>query len=303
MHGPAERCRTTVALLVRYNPPTMPALLACSPECFPGAPLEVVCRGAREAGFEAVSLGVGDRDGNGDGDAVDPLAPHDRSDARDLDRLRGVLDAHGLRVASCDVSSGACGDPGWCERFVRKLDVARSLGVARVTCDAGAEDDPAAWDAFVAAWRRAGDACGERGLTVCLRTGPGPCGHHRGMETTLRAVDHPAVRLDFDTGWYACLNGESSVETGLARVCHRVGHAVLRDATGAWGERHFPELGCGGAVDFLRVLQLLRPCGFEGPYAVATPGTFGARASTYDECVRRLRASRTYLARLGYLDG
>jgi L-ribulose-5-phosphate 3-epimerase len=81
-----------------------------------------------------------------------------------------------------------------------------------------------------------------------------------------------------------------------------VKHVHLKDSMGQFGQWYFPALGAGGAVDFLRVYQIMRDCGFAGPYSIEIEGIDGEPELTLEETHQRVVESVALLRRVGYFD-
>jgi len=76
----------------------------------------------------------------------------------------------------------------------------------------------------------------------------------------------------------------------------------LKDSRGRFGDWHFPALGRGGAVDFVRVLDILRSVRFAGPYTIEIGGIEGEGDLSLDQYHDRVKTSVTYLRSLGYFE-
>jgi len=139
-------------------------------------------------------------------------------------------------------------------------------------------------------------------MTVCFETHPGICVNHREMLRVMRDLDHPRLRLNFDTANLLYFNENVYVEVALAKVCHLVKHVHLKDSMGQYQQRYFPALGCGGAVDFLRVYKILRDIRFPGPYSIEIGGIEGEPDLSLAEHHQRVVDSVKYLRELGYFD-
>ena len=140
---------------------------------------------------------------------------------------------------------------------------------------AGEADGQEQLEQLYAHLREIGDYAARHGITYCFETHPGICVNHRYMLQTMNALDHPNLRINFDTGNILYYNENICVEVALAKVCHFVKHLHLKDSQGNPGEWYFPALGYGGAVDFLQVLHTMRNCGFTGPYSLELEGIRG----------------------------
>lgn len=116
-------------------------------------------------------------------------------------------------------------------------------------------------EAFARHLRHAADIASRDGLTLCLETlnghtVPGMLLHHLpDALDVLRAVDHPAVRLIFDTAHVQAMDGD--VLAQLDAAWEFVEIVQLADCPGRL------EPGTG-QVDFARVLQTLARRGYQG---------------------------------------
>ena len=151
--------------------------------------------------------------------------------------------------------------------------------------------------------RRIGDYAAKLGITVCFETHRGLCVNHREMLAVMADLAHPSLRLNFDTGNILYYNEHVCGEVALAKVCHLVKHVHLKDSSGKFADWNFPALGRGGGVDFLRAYQLLRDCGFRGPYSIEIEGIADEPALSLAEYQQRVVESVEHLRTLGYFDG
>ena len=113
--------------------------------------------------------------------------------------------------------------------------------------------DAQAADTAVAFFRRAGDIAAEQGVTLCLEPNPPRYGANfmtTAAETAsiVSAVDHPGIRMQFDTG--ALTIQEESAQTILALCASRVAHVHA-------SEPDLVTLGDGG-TDHATMGQALR---------------------------------------------
>ncbi|MGQ0633513.1 MAG: sugar phosphate isomerase/epimerase family protein [Planctomycetaceae bacterium] len=274
-------------------------LIACHTHCYGPFGAVAAIENVGAAGLESVQLvihtsGLTSRWGER------PLVSTD-STLRDLDRVSSLLDANGVRVASCTCAAGSHLDPAQVALMKRKLDLASHFAVPVVVGEAGVAESDAERTTICANLQALGDYAERLHLTVCLDTQRGLCVDHREMLRLMRALDHPRLRLNFDTGNILCYNEHASVEVALAKVCQFVSHVHLKDSSGVYGDRSFPELG-SGAVDFLRTWQILRDCGFPGPYSILIEESAAEPEPSLEKLQRRVVASVTYLRALGYFD-
>lgn len=280
----------------------MSPVISCLTTSYGRHGAEACIASIRDAGLEHIELLIR-TDGYVSRHGDPPLITHTSSLA-DLERIDRLLERHGVRVASCNVISGNPLDPAVVPIVERKIELASHFGVKLVVAEAGAVADDSQRETLYASLWRIGDCAAARGITICFETHPGVCGTHREMLRLMRDLDHPNLRLNFDTANLLFYNADfnSTVEVALAKVCHLVKHVHLKDHTGEHGRRYFPALGCGGAVDFLRVYQILRDCGFQGPYSLEIAGIEGEPDLSLADQHRRVVESVAYLRMLGYFE-
>ena len=278
----------------------MPPILSCLPNSYGRFGPRAAIPRLRTIGLEQIELPIRTAE-----TALqfedDPLITT-ASTADDLEQVEQLLDEHAVRVSSCNISSGNPLDPRVVEITFRKLDLAARFGVDRVVGGAGeaaSEDDRLRLYDHL---RAIGDYAGSLGITYCCETHPGVCQNHRGMIETMNAVDHPHVKINFDTGNILYYNEHIQGEVALAKVCHLVRHVHLKDSRGEFGQWYFPALGDGGAVDFVRVLEILRDSGFNGPYSLEIEGIAGEPELSVAGYHRRVAESVEYLRTCGYFD-
>ncbi|MFO1020577.1 MAG: sugar phosphate isomerase/epimerase family protein [Planctomycetales bacterium] len=224
------------------------------------------------------------------------------SEQADVKAVQALLDRHGIKVVACNVNSGNPAIPANKEMLKKKLDLAHQLGVNLVVGSAGEAHDDKERSQVIAALREIGDYCGKKHMTYCCDTLPGLCANHRVMQKTIEDVKHQQVRLAFDTGNLLFYNPEPIVEVALSKVASLVKLVRLKDSMGEQSQWYFPALGYGGAVDFLRVLQLMKEVNFKGPFVVSVDGLKRDEQIPIVEHQHRLTESLESLRDCGYFD-
>lgn len=262
-------------------------LIGCSSHSFRRFEIDQLTAATVAAGLDAIELVL----------RPHPWQPGDLSlpDERTLDRWRSSLERDGVRVAAANISSGDPNDSSVLARSAAKLQSARSFGANVAIASAGEPRDSDKRRGLLEGLRQLADAAGELGMTLAFDTLPGLCEDVRRMIETCSELDHPAVRICFDTGRYLTLNGEVSGEIALLRTTGYLGVVRLTDTAGVAGQEHYPALGAGGCVDFARTLQILRGVDFAGPCLVdfdprqRRPASLEQHQAWLDESVELLR--------------
>ncbi len=144
--------------------------------------------------------------------------------------------------------------------------------------------------------RAAGEVADAHGVTIVLETHPDLVTNADVALQTMQAVNHPRVRLNFDTANLYFYNREIDCVDQLRRLLKFVAAVHLKDTDGGYRHWHFPALG-EGIVDFPAVFELLDGVEFRGPYTLEIEGLDGEE-KTEQLITQRVAASVEYLRKL-----
>jgi len=223
----------------------------------------------------------------------------DASSLDDAKRVGDQIAAAGLQLSSCNISSGNPLEAAVVERTVRKLDLAQALGVSLIVSGAGEAEDDTARSKLNTHLKQLADESQSRGITYCCETHPGLCQNAEEMLRTIAEVDHPALRLNFDTANLYYYNRDVDLAESLRLVREFVAHVHLKDTPGGFEQWHFDEIGTG-SIDFGIVRELLDEIGFAGPYSLELEGVQGEPEVSLDEYQQRIIRSVGRLRSIGY---
>jgi sugar phosphate isomerase/epimerase len=208
--------------------------------------------------------------------------------------LRRKLADHGLTVTSliakCDIAQALAVEAmrpqlEACERF--------GAGICFLSIKAGETDRAVVWQRL----REIGEAAARHRVTVAIETHPDLAMNGDIARATIESVDHPSIRINFDTANIYFYNQNTSAVAELKRVIDYVAAVHLKDTPGGYQEWTFPALGTG-VVDFPEVFRLLHARGFYGPFTMELEGTKGIER-TEQEQLDYVRQSAEYLRRIG----
>ena len=145
--------------------------------------------------------------------------------------------------------------------------------------------------------RHAGDIAAQNGITIVLETHPDLVTNGDVALETMRGVNHPNVRINYDTAnvYFYNHNIDSVVE--VRKIAPYIASVHVKDTDGGYRHWHFPALG-EGIVDFPAIFQELDQRGFTGPYTLEIEGIEG-EDKTEELVNQRVRDSIAYLHRLG----
>jgi sugar phosphate isomerase/epimerase len=144
--------------------------------------------------------------------------------------------------------------------------------------------------------RRAGDVARKHGVTIALETHPDLGTNADVHLETMKRIDHPNVRVNFDTGNITFYNKDRSAVEELKKIIHYVATVELKDHTGQYQTWNFPTLG-QGVVDFPGVLRVLKEHRFRGPITMEVEGVAGA-PMTEEQTKKYVADSVAYLKSL-----
>ncbi len=145
--------------------------------------------------------------------------------------------------------------------------------------------------------RRAGDAAAAHGVIIALETHPDLGTNGDIHLETMRAINHPNVRVNFDTANITYYNRDTDALTELKKIIDYVATVELKDHTGEFETWNFPPVG-QGVVDMPGILRLLEEHGYAGPITLEFEGVKGVELSEA-ETKRAIAESVAYVRSLG----
>lgn len=213
--------------------------------------------------------------------------------ADQLESTRALLASHGLRASSlqgrCDVSS-----PQLAADIEAQMLALAALGTRFLFVSAKAGDTPL--DTVYGRLREAGQIAANHNVTIVLETHPDLITNAEVGLATMRGVNHPQVRINFDTANVYFYNHDVDSVDQLRRMLEFVAAVHLKDTNGAYRTWHFPALG-RGIVDFKTIFEVLDDTGFDGPCTLEIEGIEGETKTEQLVC-DRIAESVAYLRAL-----
>jgi inosose dehydratase len=254
----------------------------------------------RAAGIEHLELALRGHDFGG---LVIPESAviTEKADDATAEAFCQLLKQHGVKVSGCNVGGADIRTVEGVELTERRIRFAqRWFGVPVVVSGAGQPVDLTERHTVIKHLKRLGDFAGAIGVTIALETHKGPTQNAQAMLTLMSDVDHPHVRLNFDTGNIAYYNRGVDPVDELAQVAPLVRNVHLKDNRGGFEDWYFPALGEGGAVDFRKVREILDGVGFLGPYTIELEGIGGEPEPGLAARQERIRRSVEHLRACGF---
>ncbi len=210
-----------------------------------------------------------------------------------VDALMQKLDKHGLKAlvirGDTDFSKDSC-----VEQLAGQLAVLEKMGVRymflSVKCNGAPKGD------VYGRLRRAADEAKKHNVTLTFETHPELGTNGSVQLETMAAVNHPNVRVNFDTGNISYYNKGGDAVAELKKVVGAVGTMELKDHNLEPESWNFPALG-KGRVNFPEILKILRDNRFTGPVTIEFEGVKGVELNE-EQTKQSIAESVAYLKSL-----
>jgi inosose dehydratase len=254
----------------------------------------------RSAGLEYLELALRGHDFGG---LVIPESAvvTEKADDATAQAFCDLLALHGVMVSGCNVGGADIRTVEGVELTERRIHFARRwFHVAVVVTGAGQPASAGERRTVLNHLGRIGDTAASLGVTLALETHKGPTQNAAAMLTLMDELDHPHVRLNFDTGNIAYYNQGVKAVDELRRVAPLVRNVHVKDNRGGFEDWYFPALGEGGAVDFRAIREVLDDVGFAGPYTIEIEGIGGEPEPGIALRQERIMKSALHLRACGY---
>lgn len=280
----------------------MPRIVSCFTNSYGPSGVRAAVERIRDAGIDHLELALRGHNFGGLVIPEEAVITEKADDATAAEFCR-LLESRGVKISGCNVGGGDMRtDEGTALTERRMRFAKRWFGVPVVVSGAGQPTNDAERAAVVANLKRLGDVAAELEMVIALETHKGPTQNAEAMLRLMSEVDHPHVRLNFDTGNIAYYNRDTDPVKELERVAALVRNVHVKDNRGGLEDWYFPALGAGGAVDFVKVRSVLDAVGFQGPYTIEIEGIGGEPEPGLDARHERVRSSVEHLRRCGYFD-
>lgn len=192
-----------------------------------------------------------------------------------VDATLAKLKAHGLIPlvlrGDADLSKDA-----FAAEIGKQLAVCEKMGVKYMFLSAKRGETPKA-EAYTRL-RAAGEAAEKHGVIIGLETHPDLGTNGAVQCETMRAVNHPNIRVNFDTANITYYNKNTTAAAELAKSIDYVGTVEFKDHSCEFETWIFPPVG-QGKVDFPAIIRLLREHHYQGPVTIEFEGTKGVALS------------------------
>jgi inosose dehydratase len=215
-------------------------------------------------------------------------------EGKTAEEVRDMVEPHGVKVTSITVR-GQLGEAATLDSFRDEAEHAKAVG-AKVLF-AAMKHEGMTWEQIYDRLRQVGDVVKPYDVRVAIETHPELCHNGDRARETLTSVDHPNVRLNFDTANVYYYNEGVTTMGELAKVSDLVASVHLKETDGGHRSNRFGIFG-SGVVDFAGVFDHLNGLGFYGPFTMELEGPIMA-SETEDEMAGKIEACVNHLRGLG----
>ncbi len=156
----------------------------------------------------------------------------------------------------------------------------------------------------VLVWKRLralGNLAAQHGVTVALETHPDLMTNAEVALETFANVEHPNIKMNFDTANIYYYNRGLDTLTELKKVIDHVASVHLKDSRGEFEAFDFPVLGTG-IVPFPQVFMTLNDSGLYGPFTMELEGTNDIDPDDEEGVINHVAESVAYLKRIGAME-
>lgn len=280
----------------------MKNIVSCYTNCYGAAGVWTAVEKIRSAGINHLELALRSHSMGG---LVIPESAviTEKTDEETVRRFLDHLDRHGVKLSGCNVGGADVRTTEGVETTIARIRfAARWFGASICVGGAGQPTNAEERKTVLEHLRRIGEAAADCGIVVCLETHKGPTENAQAMLETIEGVDHPHVRLNFDTGNLAYYNKDVDPCKELAKVVELVRNVHVKDNRGRLEDWYFPAVGDGGGVDFVGIRRVMDGVGYTGAYTIEIEGIGGEAEPPLDLRHERVVRSVAHLRACGYLD-
>jgi sugar phosphate isomerase/epimerase len=211
-----------------------------------------------------------------------------------IEATKRRLAQHGLKVAVIRGDTDL-GRESSVDELAVQLETCEKLGVKYMFLSP--KHTGVSQEVACARLRQAGDLARKHGVTIALETHPDLGTNGDVHVETMRAINHPNIRVNFDTGNVTYYNHDTDAATELAKCVDYVATVEFKDHNGEYETWNFPTIGTG-VVDFPAVVKILKDHHYTGPITMEVEGVHGVETDEA-EIKRYIEQSAAYVRSLG----
>ena len=215
----------------------------------------------------------------------------------EVDATMQKLAAHGLKPVvmrgDADLSKET-----FAEEIGAQSAICERMGVKYMFLSAKRQDTPK--EVAYERLRSAGDAAKRHGVIVALETHPDLGTNGAVQVETMQAINHPNIRVNFDTANITYYNKKTSALAEMTKSIDFVATVEFKDHSCEFETWDFPVVG-QGKVGFPAIVNLLQKHNYAGPVTIEFEGTKGVELSE-EQTKKAIADSVAYVRTLGNFD-
>jgi len=204
------------------------------------------------------------------------------------------LDEHNLKVlvmrGEADLTQDTC-----IQQLEEQFKICSQMGVHFLFLSAKRHETPK--EVVYERLHRAGDIAEKYNVTIVLETHPDLGTNGDIQIETMKAINHPRVRVNFDTGNITYYNQNTDAVAELKKSIPYVATVEFKDHTSEFETWNFPPLG-QGKVNFPEILNILKEHHYNGPITIEFEGIKDVELSE-SQIKEAIESSVKYLRSLG----
>ncbi|MFH1919086.1 MAG: sugar phosphate isomerase/epimerase family protein, partial [Planctomycetota bacterium] len=215
----------------------------------------------------------------------------------EVEATKKLLAEHGLKIAvirgDTDLSR-----PTSVDELAVQLETCERLGVRYMFLSP--KHSEVSKEVACERLRRAGDVARRHGVTIALETHPDLGTNGDVHVETMKRINHPNIRVNFDTGNVTFYNHDTDAAAELAKCIKYVATVEFKDHNGEFKTWNFPTVG-KGIVDFQAVMKVLAEHDCAGPITMEVEGVTGVEMDEA-QTKKYVEESAAYVRSLGKFD-
>ncbi len=196
----------------------------------------------------------------------------------EVDDIRAQLEAHELEVLVVRGDTNLSTEASVAE-LAEQVKTCKRLGVRYMFLSPKRHDAPR--EVVFERLRRVADIAAEHDVFIVLETHPDLGTNGDVHVETMRAINHPNIRVNYDTGNITYYNQDTDAVAELKKCLDYVVTVEVKDHNGELESWFFPALG-EGIVDFPAFFQVLRDRNYAGPVTLEVEGIKGVEWTLAD---------------------
>ena len=209
---------------------------------------------------------------------------------------KAALKEHGLKVSSV-AGSVNLSKPAEVAAFARLARGAKAFGARIIFLSVNSGGQPL--DECYRILRELGDTAKACGATIGMETHPDMATNGDVAAATMKGVNHPNVKLNYDSGNIYYYNQGVDGVAEFKKFLPWLASVHLKETNGKPKTWYFPGLHEGqGIVNFPEIFRLCKEANFTGPFTLEIEGIEGEKPTLEQVCAR-VANSVAYLKSIG----